>query len=106
MDEGNPSLCIFLDLAKAFDTVSHKRLLEALQDIGVRGNAHKLISSYLTQREQYVKIRTKTSLEKVVEYGIPQGTVLGPLLYTIYLNNLLTMITFGITISFADDTAI
>ena len=106
MDEGNPSLCIFLDLAKAFDTVSHKRLLEALQDIGIRGNAHKLISSYLTQRKQYVKIRTKTSSEKVVEYGIPQGTVLGPLLFTIYLNNLLTMKTSGMIISFADDTAI
>lgn len=106
MDEGKPSLCVFLDLSKAFDTVSHRQLLEALEDIGIRGTTYNLMKSYLTQRKQCVKIKTETSDLKTIDFGVPQGTVLGPLLFTIYLNNLFMLHTSGTVISFADDTAI
>lgn len=106
MDESKPGLCIFLDLAKAFDTVSHPLLLEALEDIGVRGIAHSLLADYLHNRKQFVKIGSSISSQRIISYGVPQGTVLGPLLFSIYINNLLTLDTCGKITSFADDTVI
>ena len=79
LHRNNPSLCIFLDLAKAFDTVSHSMMLEALQDIGVNNVELNLFKSYLSNRKQQVKIGNQISLEKSVEWGVPQGTVLGPI---------------------------
>ena len=60
----NPSICVFLDLAKAFDTACHKQLLDALEDIGIRGTTLKLMESYLLDRKQYVMINDVSSDEK------------------------------------------
>lgn len=106
LDNSKPSLCLFLDLAKAFDTISHSLLLENLNEIGIRGTALKLIRSYLTNRKQCVEIDDTRSNFQTVEYGVPQGTILGPILFVLYLNNLFQIDTKGTIISFADDTAI
>lgn len=106
LDNGKVSLAVFLDLAKAFDTVDHNQLLDTLFDLGFRGIAHDLLRSYLTNREQYVVINENISEKKIIEYGVPQGTVLGPILFTLYINSILGINSAGKILSFADDTVL
>lgn len=106
LDKGKPSLGIFIDLAKAFDTVSHPLLLETLKNIGIRNLPLSLLKSYLDDRKQCVQIGLTKSDFQTIKYGVPQGTILGPLLFIIYLNNLFSVETSGNIFSFADDTVI
>ena len=85
---------IFIDLEKAFDTVNHEILCDKLNYYGLRGNVNKLIQSYLTNRKQFVSINGQDSEIRDINYGVPQGSSLGPLLFLIYIND------------FADDTYI
>ena len=84
-DIGHKTLGIFLDLSKAFDTVSHRIMLERLKHIGIRGTILQLFSSFLSGRTQRVKIEDSYSPPLSAEFGVPQGTVLGPVLFTIYI---------------------
>ncbi len=99
-------LAIFIDLSKAFDTLDHKTLLEKLDSYGIRGNTHRLLTSYLTDRFQYTSaLGEKSSLLPII-YGVPQGSCLGPLLFLIYINDICNSSNLGEFVLFADDTNI
>jgi len=97
---------IFIDLSKAFDTISHDKLLHKLSNYGIRGNAHDLLNSYLTGRSQYTKFLNESSDKTLVKFGVPQGSVLGPLLFLIYVNDIINCSLDGEFVLYADDTNI
>ena len=104
ISKGNISVGVFIDFQKAFDTVNHKILLRKLEHYGVRGVALNWFSSYLTKRKQYVSVGGATSSITLIEHGVPQGSVLGPLLFLLYINDLNNCIRHSIVRHFADDT--
>ena len=91
-----------MDFSKAFDKVAHSRLLLKLRHYGIRGNTHKWISSFLQQRQQRVVVNGSHSDWVHVDSGVPQGTVLGPLLFLLFINDLPRNITSSVRL-FADD---
>ena len=104
IDKGQLACGVFIDLQKAFDTVNHKILLSKLSYYGVRGNALDWFKSYLTMRTQHVTISGSTSENANIIHGVSQGSVLGPLLFLIYINDLHKAITRSTVHHFADDT--
>ena len=93
-----------MDLAKAFDTVNPQTLLDKLYNYGIRGNAHNLIKSYLGNRRQKVKLNNITSQLESGDIGVPQGTILRPLLFLLYIKDLVLDIPEDSIVSYADDT--
>ena len=97
---------IYLDIRKAFDSISHQILLDKLHKIGIRGNIHCLLKSYLMSRSQYVICNGAKSDVKFVESGAPQGSILGPLLFILFMNDCFCSSTLLLSILFADDTSV
>ena len=104
LDNKSNACGMFIDLQKAFDTVNHKILLDKLYHYGVRGQAHLWFESYLTDRKQKVQIASVDSRLMKISCGVPQGSILGPLLFLLYINDLRIATQKSLVHHFADDT--
>jgi hypothetical protein len=106
LSQGNNPFAVFIDLSKAFDTLDHNILLQKLSHYGIRDTTLNWFKNYLGDRKQYVKYNNVTSPYTRIKTGVPQGSVLGPLLFIIYINDISSATKELDDILFADDTSL
>ena len=106
IDNGEYAIGIFLDVEKAFDSINHSILLHKLAHYGFRGHVNSFLKSYLENRKQYTRVNNKDSNQADISFGVPQGSVLGPLLFILYVNDMKNAMTLCDGKLFADDTSL
>lgn len=106
IEENNAAVGVYIDLAKAFDTVNHTLMVKKLENIGFQGPLLSWLTSYLSNRKQCVKINGVLSSDLQIKHGVPQGSVLGPLLFIIYMNDMFELPLRGKITGYADDTSL
>ena len=110
MNDKSHSIGLFIDFSKAFDTIKHEILLKKLEHYGIRGPALDLLTDYLSGRYQYVSLDGSISDLQLISIGVPQGSVLGPLLFIVYINDIINCVSDhehcsqSVFVLFADDT--
>ena len=105
MNRGEVTLSVLADLSKAFDTVNHATLIKKLHQLQLPKDFLLIIASYLTDRRQFVQVNDKRSNQTIVTFGVPQGSILGPVLFNLYVQDMINNISSQ-SIQFADDTSI
>ena len=105
LDNGNYAASVFLDFDKAFDTVNHEILIDKLENYGIRGIVKNWFESYLKNRHQIVKIGDTLSDKMQITFGVPQGGILGPILFLLYINDIKNSSKILKFFLFADDTS-
>ena len=106
VDQGKYTLGILLDFSKAFNTINHRILIKKLEHYGIRGTCLECFKNYLKNRKQAVKYNTTKSDEIMTSGGVPQGSILGPLLFILHINDIQNCSKLISIILFADDTNI
>ena len=106
LDEGNTVVSIFMDFSKAFDCLDHRLLLKKLRHYGIRGMALDWFVSYLSDRRQFVAVNLAESSLLSIAHGVPQGSILGPLLFLLFINDFPNVNSFFKFILFADDSTL
>jgi len=106
MDSGLLTGAIYVDLSKAFDSISHSTLIDKLPDFGITGITQDWFTNYLFGRHQRVNYKNQLSSLEPVLCGVPQGSILGPILFLLYFNNLTTVLSKCEIIKYADDTVL
>ena len=104
LDNGLIVAIISMDLSKAFDAICHSHLLQKLSDMGLHNNAVSWVKSYLQSRKQKTRFKNVTSEESLVTSGVPQGSILGPILFLCFTNELTNSFPEAKVVSYADDT--
>ena len=105
MKKGEITIAVAADYSKAFDTINYPKLIKLLSDIGFSKQFLNIINSYLTNRTQFVQIDDIKSGTKLIHFGVPQGSILGPTLFNLYVSDLTTIIN-NPYVQYADDTTI
>ena len=104
LDNGTFACGVFVDLEKAFDMVNHQILFSKLDHYGIRGRSNSWLKSYLSNQDQIVKLNDSSSSKLNISFGVPQGSILGPLFFIIYINDMNKAMEYCVTQHFADAT--